>query len=72
MEITVADEHAWLLKEQLTIDHAEGRAWSKKTDAFGAMAKVTSLLQRPKDDDFVLIYKEHRYEPFWHIVSNAR
>ena len=72
MEITVADEHAWLLKEQLTIDHAEGRAWSKKTDAFGAMAKVTSLLQRPKDDDFVLIYKEHRYEPFWHIVCNAR
>lgn len=72
MEITVAEERVWLLKEQLTIDHAEGRAWSKKMDAFGKVAKVTSLLQRPKDDDFQLIYKEHRYEPFWHIVGNAR
>lgn len=72
MEITVAEERVWLLKEQLTMDHAEGRAWSKKMDAFGKVAKVTSLLQRPKDDDFQLIYKEHRYEPFWHIVGNAR
>ncbi len=72
MEISVAEERAWLLKEQLTMDHAEGRAWSRKTVAFGAIAKVTSLLQRPKDDDFQLIYKEHRYEPFWHIVCHAR
>jgi hypothetical protein len=72
MEISVAEERAWLLKEQLTIDHAEGRAWSRKMDAFGKVAKVTSLLQRPKDDDFQLIYKEYRYEPFWHIVARAR
>jgi hypothetical protein len=72
MEITVAEERAWLLKEQLTMDHAEGRAWSRKMDAFGKVAKVTSMLQRPKDDDFQLIYKEHRYEPFWHIIGNAR
>ncbi|MDX1520552.1 MAG: hypothetical protein R3264_02900 [Anaerolineae bacterium] len=72
MEITVADEQAWLLTEQLSMDQAEGRAWSKKTDAFGTMAKVTSFLQRPKDDEFELIYKEHRYQPFWHVTLQTR
>ena len=72
MEITVANERALLLKEQLSMDQAEGRAWSKKTEAFGALAKMTSLLQRPKDDDFRLVYKEHRYQPFWQVVCSAR
>lgn len=72
MEITLADERALLLKEQLSMDQAEGRAWSKKLDAFGAIAKMTSFLQRPKDEDFELVYKEHRYQPFWHVVCNAR
>ncbi|HNT75260.1 MAG TPA: hypothetical protein PKH77_09595 [Anaerolineae bacterium] len=72
MEIRLADERAFFMEAQLSIDQAEGRAWSRKVDAFGAMAKMGSLLQRPKDDDFKLIYKEHRYEPFWHIVCAAR
>ncbi|MCA9921041.1 MAG: hypothetical protein KC421_01650 [Anaerolineales bacterium] len=72
MEISLADERALLLKEQLTLEQAEGRAWSNKIDAFGRIAKMGSLLQRPKDDDFELIYKEHRVEPFWHVVCDAR
>lgn len=72
MEISLADERALLLKEQLTLEQAEGRAWSKKVDAFGRMARMGSLWQRPKDDDFELIYKERRVEPFWHIVCHAR
>jgi len=72
MEITVADERALVLKEQLSIDQAEGRAWSKKTDAFGTITKVTRFLQQPKDEDFELLYKEQRYEPFWHVVCTAR
>jgi hypothetical protein len=72
MEISLADERALLLKEQLAMDQAEGRAWSKKVDAFGYVAKMGSLLQRPKDDDFELIYKEHRIEPFWHVVCHAK
>lgn len=71
MDITLADERILLLKEQLTLDQAEGRAWSNKLDGFGRLAKMGSFLQRPKDDDFELIYKEHRYEPFWHIVCHA-
>ena len=72
MDIILADERAFLLKEQLSLEQAEGRAWEKKVDAFGRIVKVASFLQRPKDSDFELIYKEHRYEPFWHIVCRAR
>jgi len=72
MEITLADERALLLKEQLTMDHAEGRAWSTRLDAFGSLAKVAKFVQRPRDDDFSLVYREHRYQPFWHIVCGAR
>jgi hypothetical protein len=32
---------------------------------------VTRLLQQPKDAEFEVIYKEHRYQPFWHVVRNA-
>ena len=72
MDITLVDERVLLLKEQLTMDQAEGRAWSNKLDGFGRLAKVGRLWQRPQDDDFELVYKEHRYEPFWHIVCHAR
>ncbi len=72
MEISLADERALLLKEQLSLEQAEGRAWSNKLDAFGRMAKVTGLLQKPKEDDFELVYKERRYQPFWHVVCSAR
>jgi hypothetical protein len=36
------------------------------------MAKVTGFLQRPKDNDFELVYKEHRLQPFWHVVCSSR
>jgi hypothetical protein len=72
MEILLADERAWLLEAQISMDHAEGRAWGKKVDAFGRAIKLTSFLQRPKDEDFKLVYKEQRYQPFWHVVCSAR
>ncbi|HCB50765.1 MAG: hypothetical protein AMJ56_19980 [Anaerolineae bacterium SG8_19] len=72
MEIAIADERALVFQEQLTMDQAEGRAWGHKLDAFGSMEKVTSFLRRPKDEDFKLIYKEHRLQPFWHIECQAR
>jgi hypothetical protein len=72
MEISLADERAFLLRERLTIEEAEKLAWGQKTDAFGRVARVTSLVQRPRDDDFELLYKEHRYQPFWHLRCRAR
>ena len=71
MQITVADERVLLFKEQISMEQAEGRAWSKKGDAFGTIIKMTRLLQQPKDDEFELTYKEHRYQPFWHVASTA-
>ena len=44
MQITVADERALLLEEQISMEQAEGRAWSKKGDAFGTITKMTRLL----------------------------
>lgn len=72
MEISLADERAFLLQSQLSMEVAQGRAWEHKADAFGRMVKMTKFFTRPNDDEFKLIYKEHRYEPFWHIVCRAR
>ena len=71
MQVSLADERAFLLQEQLSLDQAEGRAWGKKSSAFGRVAQMTSLFMRPKDEDFELLYKEHRYQPFWHVVCSA-
>jgi hypothetical protein len=72
MNITVADERVLLFPEQIKLKDAETIAWDKKLDAFGAINKVTSFLNRPKNDDFELIYTEHRYQPFWHIKGHSR
>ncbi len=72
MEITLTEQRALILKEQLPLDQAEGRAWTRKMDAFGRMVKMTSLVQRPRDEDFELVYREHRHQPFWHVVCTAR
>jgi hypothetical protein len=72
MEINIANQRILLLKDQITPEIAKERAWQKKVAAFDALSKVTSLLSKPKDEDFTLVYSEHRYEPFWHVVTNAR
>jgi hypothetical protein len=69
MEIAVADERAYWIKETLTLEQAQGRTWAKKAEAFGTIAK---FLHRPKDTEIELTYSEKRYEPFWHIVCHAR
>jgi hypothetical protein len=72
MEIVVADQRIFLFDNQLTSQVAELKAWEKKTTAFGTINKVGSFLSHPKDDDFELIYHEHRYQPFWHVIAQAR
>lgn len=72
MEIKVAEQRILLFPDQLTSEEAKQKSWEKKTAAFDAISKVTSFLSRPKDDDFELIYQEHRYQPFWHVIAKAR
>lgn len=72
MKISVAKQRILLLKDQITSQDAQKKAWEKKTSAFDAISKVTGFFSRPKDEDFELTYKEHRYEPFWRVMAKAR
>ena len=72
MELTVADQRVLMFNDQLSADEAMAMAWEKKVDSFGAFNKIESFLSKPKDEDFELIYKEHRYEPFWHVIARAQ
>lgn len=72
MNISVANQRILILKEQIAQKDAQAKAFDKKLDAFGALNKLTSFLSKPKDDDFELVYKEHRYQPFWHVACKAR
>ncbi len=72
MEITLADERVLLFEDQLTEEEAEVIAEKNKKNAFGSIQKVTSFFNNPKTDDFEITYKEHRYEPFWHIKGVAK
>jgi hypothetical protein len=72
MEITVADQRILVFTGQFTAKEAEDKAWEKKVSAFDAMSKFGSFLSHPKDEDFELLYKEHRYQPFWHVIAKAR
>lgn len=72
MEIAVADQRIFLFASQLTPQDAEAKAWEKKIVAFDTISKFGSFWSHPKDDDFELIYREHRYQPFCHIITQAR
>lgn len=72
MQIEVAAQRILLLKDQITPEEAKDKAWQKKVSAFDALSKVAGFLSRPKDEDFTLVYSEHRYEPFWHVSAKAR
>lgn len=72
MEINVADQRVLLFQSQFTVEEAKKKAFEKKMVSFDAVSKVTSFLSRPKDEDFELLYEEHRFQPFWHVIANAR
>jgi len=68
MEIVLAEEKIYLLPEKISADQAKERAWEKKTEVFGTVAK---FIQRPKSEDVEITYSEKRYEPFWHVACQA-
>lgn len=72
MDIRVADQRILLFADQVSFEDAKQLSWEKKTSAFDAISKMTSFLSRPKDDDFELLYSEHRYQPFWHVIAKAK
>lgn len=72
MEISIADQRILLFQPQLTPEDAEKKSWEKKVTVFDTLLKVGSFLSRPKDDDFEILYKEQRYQPFWHVNARAK
>lgn len=71
MHVEMAEERVLVLTDRFSMDHAEGRAWTKRIEAFGTMAKLTGFLSRPRDDEFEVVYRERRLQPFWRIACTA-
>lgn len=72
MDIQVADQRIFLFANKISPEIAKTKAWDKKMSAFDAVSKVAGFLSRTKDDDFELLYQEHRYQPFWHVVATSK
>ena len=69
MNVELAEERILLLPDKLGAAQAEGRTWAKRTDAFGAFAKLGGFLNKPKDEDYEVVYRELRLQPFWRISA---
>jgi hypothetical protein len=71
MDVELAEERILVLADRFNLDHAEGRAWAKRTDAFGTVAKLGGLLNRAGSDDYECVYRERRLQPFWRLHSRT-
>jgi hypothetical protein len=71
MDVELAEERILVLVDRFNLDHAEGRAWAKRADAFGTVAKLGGLLNRAGSDDYECVYRERRLQPFWRLHSRA-
>ncbi len=71
MNVELAEERILVLADRFSVEHAEGRAWTKRTDAFGAFAKIGGLINKPKDEQFEVVYRERRLQPFWRLTAHT-
>ena len=71
MDVRLPEERVLVLPDNFDIEAAEMRAAAKKIDAFGTLAKMAGLLSRPKDEEFELVYRERRLQPFWSLSCTA-
>ena len=71
MEVTIAEERILVFSDRVGAEVAEAKAWAKRVEAFGTLARMSGLLARPKDEEFEIVYREKRLQPFWRIASRA-
>jgi hypothetical protein len=71
MEVEIAEERILVFSDRVGAEVAEAKAWAKRVEAFGTLARMSGLLARPKDDEFEVVYREKRLQPFWRIASRA-
>jgi hypothetical protein len=70
MEVAIAEERILVFADQVGAEVAEAKAWGKRVEAFGTLARMSRLLARPKDEEFEIVYREKRLQPFWRIASH--
>lgn len=71
MDVALAEQQLLLIPERVGGDEAEARACARRADAFGAVAKLTGLLGRGREETVELVYRERRLQPFWRIACRA-
>jgi hypothetical protein len=71
MQVELAEERVYRIASQISQEEAEGRAWAKRHDAFGAMARMSGLLGKARDEVFEVIYRERRLQPFWRAAVST-
>ena len=71
MNVELTDERILILADRFSMEHAEGRAWTRRMDAFGTLAKMSGFLKQPRDEDFEITYRERRLQPFWRIACSS-
>lgn len=70
MDIELAPQRIFALKDQVSADEARQRAMDRRGTAIAT--GIGGLLQRPKPEDITLIASQRRVEPFWHVKGHAR
>ncbi|HEY3888432.1 MAG TPA: hypothetical protein VGL73_07655 [Caulobacteraceae bacterium] len=71
MNVELAEERVLVLPDPSSMEGAQTRAWARRVEAFGALARMSGLLGKPKDEEFELVYKERRLQPFWRLSATA-
>lgn len=71
MNVELAEQRIRLLPDRLGAEQAEARAWQKRTEAFGAFARLGGLISRSRDEDYEILYRELRLQPFWRISAST-
>jgi len=71
MEVAIAEERILVFADRVGAEVAEAKAWAKRVEAFGTLARMSGLLARPRDEEFEIVYREKRLQPFWRIASHA-
>jgi hypothetical protein len=71
MHVEIAEERILLIADRFNLDNAEGRAWAKRSEAFGAFARIGGLINKPKDEDYEVVYRERRLQPFWRLAAHT-
>src|SRR5512147_3257125 len=70
MDVRLAPTHIYTLNPTLDFEAAEQQAIDKRiTTVAGGLG---GLFSRPKPEEVDLVYKEIRYESFWHAVCTVR